>query len=118
MPRSINQNAYAGGLPNFRNLGILLRIGVIANAFAFAAAVIKSHDLQSLWQQVIRISALVEPMLILSLVVLAAVSNWLRRAPYWLGAAAVFGLEVGLTAALHPYATRLLGPESAPLGRY
>jgi two-component system sensor histidine kinase AlgZ len=118
MSRSINQNAYAGGLPNFRNLGILLRIGVIVNAFAFAAAVIKSHDPDSLWQQVIRISALVEPMLILSLVVLAALSNGLRRVPYWVGAAGVVGLELGMTAALHPYATRLLGPESAPLGRY
>ena len=70
MARSINQNAYAGGLPNFRNLGILLRVGVIVNAFAFAAAVVKSSDVASLWQPVIQICAMVEPLLILSLIVL------------------------------------------------
>jgi two-component system sensor histidine kinase AlgZ len=118
MARSINQNAYAGGLPNFRNLGILLRIGVIVNVFAFAAAVVKSHDPASLWQQVIQISALVEPLLILSLLVLAAASDWLRRAPYWLGVVAVFGIAIGLTMALYPAAQALLGPETAPVTRY
>ncbi len=80
MARSINQNAYTGALPNFRNLGILLRIVVLVNLFAFAAAVVRSSDAGSLWQQVIQVSALVEPLLILSLLVLAALSGWLRRA--------------------------------------
>jgi two-component system sensor histidine kinase AlgZ len=115
---SINQNAYAGGLPSFRNLGILLRIGVIVNLFVFAAAVVRSHDAGTLWQQVIRISALVEPLLILSLLVLAALSNVLRRLPYWLGAAAVLALELALTAGLYIAARGLLGPEPAPLELY
>jgi two-component system sensor histidine kinase AlgZ len=118
MARSINQNAYAGGLPNFRNLGILLRVGVIVNAFAFAAAVVKSNDPASLWRQVIQMSALVEPMLILSLLVLAALSNWLRAVPYWLGAIAVLAIELALAAALYPTGQLLLGPEPAPLARY
>ena len=118
MARSINQNAYAGGLPNFRNLGILLRIGVIVNAFAFAAAVLRSHDPASLWRQVIQISALVEPLLILSLLVLAAASDRLRRLPYWAGVLGVFAIALGLTAALYPGAQYLLGVEAAPVGRY
>jgi len=115
---SINQNAYAGGLPNFRNLGVLLRIGVIVNLFALAAALVKSHDADTLWQQVIRISALVEPLLILSLLALAALSNGLRRLPYWLGAAAVLALELALTTGLYTAGQALLGPEPAPLERY
>jgi len=115
---SINQNAYAGGLPSFRNLGILLRIGVIVNLFAFAAAVVKSHDAGTLWQQVIQISALVEPLLFLSLLVLAALSNVLRRLPYWLGAVAVLALELALTTGLYVAGQGLLGPEPAPLERY
>ncbi len=115
---SINQNAYAGGLPNFRNLGVLLRIGVIVNLFAFAAALVKSHDIGTLWQQVIRISALVEPLLILSLLALAALSNVLRRLPYWLGAAAVLALELALTTGLYSAGQTLLGPEPASLERY
>jgi two-component system sensor histidine kinase AlgZ len=115
---SINQNAYAGGLPSFSNLGVLLRIGVIVNLLAFAAAVVKSHDAGTLWQQVIRISALVEPLLILSLLVLAALSNALRRLPYWLGAVAVLTLELALTTGLYLAGQGLLGPEPAPLERY
>lgn len=118
MARSINQNAYTGGLPNFRNLGILLRIGVLVNLFAFAVAVVRSQDAGALWQQVIQVSALVEPLLILSLLALAALSGWLRRAPYWLGAAAVLALEIALTTGLYAVGQTLLGPEPAPLERY
>ena len=118
MARSINQNAYTGGLPNFRNLGILLRIGVLVNVFAFAVAVVKSHDMGVLWQQIIQVSALVEPLLILSLLALATLNDVLRRAPYWLGAAAVLLLELALTTGLYMASQTLLGPDSAPLERY
>jgi two-component system sensor histidine kinase AlgZ len=118
MARSINQNAYTGGLPNFRNLGILLRIGVLVNMFAFAVAIVKSHDMGMLWQQVIQISALVEPLLILSLLALAALNDGLRRMPYWIGAAAVLALELALTTGLYVAGRTLLGPEPAPLERY
>lgn len=118
MARSINQNAYTGGLPNFRNLGILLRIGVLVNLFAFAVAVVRSHDAGALWRQVVQVSALVEPLLILSLLALAALSGWLRRVPYWLGATAVMALELALTTGLYAVGQILLGPEPAPLERY
>ncbi len=118
MARSINQNAYTGGLPNFRNLGILLRIGVLVNVFAFAVAIVKSHDLGALWQQTIQIASLVEPLLILSLLVLAALNDGLRRMPYWLGAAAVLVIELALTTGLYVAGRTLLGPDPAPLERY
>ena len=118
MARSINQNAYTGGLPNFRNLGILLRIGVLVNVFAFAAAIVKSHDMGMLWQQVIQVASLVEPLLILSLLVLAALNDGLRRMPYWLGAAAVLVLELALATGLYFGGRTLLGPDPAPLERY
>jgi len=118
MARSINQNAYSGGLPNFRNLGILLRIGVLVNVIAFAVAVVKSHDMGVLWQQIIQVSALVEPLLILSLLVLATLNDALRRAPYWLGAASVLLLELALTTGLYMASQNLLGPDPTPLERY
>lgn len=118
MASSINQNAYTGGLPNFRNLGIQLRIVVIVNAFAFAGAAVKSPDLHVLWQQSIEICAVVEPLLILSLLVLAALSGWLRRMPYWLGAVAVLALELALTTGLYAVGQTLLGPGSVSLERY
>ena len=115
---SINQNAYTGGLPNFRNLGIVLRIGVIVNLFAFAAAVVRSHDTGVLWQQAGQVAAVVEPLLILSLLVLFALSDWLRSLPYWAGAAAVLALELALTTGLYFGSQPLLGPDPAPLERY
>ena len=48
---SINQNAYTSALPNFRNLGILLRILVIVNIVAFAAAVLKATEVYSAWRE-------------------------------------------------------------------
>ena len=118
MARSINQNAYTGGLPNFRNLGILLRIGVLVNVFAFAVAIVKSHDLGALWQQAIQVASLVEPLLILSLLALAGLNDGLRRMPYWLGAATVLALELALTTGLYAAGRTLLGPDPAPLERY
>jgi two-component system, LytTR family, sensor histidine kinase AlgZ len=118
MARSINQNAYSGGLPNFQNLGILLRIMIIVNAFAFAVAVAKSHDAGTLWHQIIGISSFVEPMLMLSLLLLALASDWLRRMPYAVGALTILLLQLALTTALYTVGQPLLGSEPAPLERY
>jgi len=118
MARSIDQNAYAGGLPNFRNLGILLRIGLIVNALAFAAAIVKSADLSGAWRQFIEICALVEPLLILSLLALAALNDLLRRLPYSAGAIAVVALELALTTGFYVEGRVLLGERPAPLERY
>jgi len=118
MASSINQNAYSGALPNFRNLGIMLRVLVIVNVVAFAAAILKSSDARAVWREFIEICALVEPLLILSLLALAALSNALRRLPYWLGVIAVLALELALTAALYYEGRPLLGDASASLERF
>jgi two-component system sensor histidine kinase AlgZ len=118
MASSINQNAYSGALPNFRNLGIMARILVIVNVVALAAAILKSQDALSAWRQFVEICALVEPLLIFSLVVLATLSNALRRMPYWLGAIAVLAIELALTTVLYREGRPLLGGEPAPLERY
>jgi two-component system sensor histidine kinase AlgZ len=115
---SINQNAYSGALPDFRNLGIVLRVLLAVNLFAFAAAVVKSRNLQAYWQNVTEIGALVEPLLILSLVVLALFSGWLRRLPYWLGVIIVLALELGLATGLYHVGQTLLEGEPTPLWRY
>ena len=118
MASSINQNVYSGALPNFRNLGIMARILVIVNVVAFAAAIVKSADPRSAWGQFIEIAALVEPLLIFSLLVLAALSNALRRLPYWLGVVAVLALEFALTTALYFEGRSVLGADAMALWRY
>jgi two-component system sensor histidine kinase AlgZ len=118
MARSINQNAYSGALPNFRNLGIMLRILLAGNAAAAAAALVKGPDMLAAWREFIEIAALVEPLLVLSLLVLAVLSGALRLLPYWLAATAVVALELVLTTALYFEGRTLLGHTGAPLERY
>jgi two-component system sensor histidine kinase AlgZ len=118
MARSINQNAYSGALPNFRNLGIMLRILLIGNAAAAAAAIVKGPDPIGIWREFVESAALVEPLLVLSVLALAALSGILRPLPYWLGAGAVLALEFALTAVLFFAGRSLLGDAPAPLERY
>ncbi|MGH8634404.1 MAG: sensor histidine kinase [Burkholderiales bacterium] len=118
MARSINQNAYSGALPNFRNLGIMLRILVIGNAAAVAASIVKGPDMLGAWREFVEVAALVQPLLVLSVLVLAVLSGTLRRLPYWLGATAVLALELALTTALYFGGRTLLGDTPAPLERY
>ena len=118
MARSINQNAYSSALPNFRNLGVLLRILIIVNVVAFAAAFVKTTNPRAIWPELLETSALVQPLLILSLLILVALNDALRRLPGQLGVLMVVMIELGLTVLLYELGSPLLGTEPAPLARY
>ena len=94
---SINQNANASALPNFRNLGILLRILVIVDGMCLVAALLRTTQPRALLEVLIDLSALVQPVLILSLLVLAAANNWLHRLRYWYALGALVVLELAVT---------------------
>ena len=118
MAGSINQNAYSSALPNFRNLGILLRILLIVNAAALAAAAVKSAGLRDLWRQLLDISVVVQPLLMLSLLALVAFNDVLKRLPYYLGAVVVIAMELALTTLLYVFGRPLLAVEWGPLERH
>jgi len=118
MPGSINQNAYTGALPNFRNLGILLRILVIVNIMAVAAAMLKSPTLRGVWGELLEISALVQPLLFLSLLSLVALNGVLHRLPYYLGILVVTGVELALTAVLYVVGVPFLEIQFGSIERY
>src|SRR5690348_18426038 len=115
---SIKQNAYSSALPDFRNMGIVLRVLLGANLFAVAAAVLQARDARAYWEHIVAIGALVEPLLIFSAIVLVALNDLLRRLPYWAGAVAVLVLELALTTGLYAAGYNLLDGEPAPLWRY
>jgi two-component system sensor histidine kinase AlgZ len=102
---SINQNANAGALPSFRNLGILLRILVIVDGMSLAAALLRTSAPLALMEELIDLSAVVQPILILSLLTLAAADGWLRRLRYWHAIAVLIALELAVTTVVY-----LLGP--------
>ncbi len=101
MARSINHNANTGALPDFRNFGILLRIVLVVNGVALLAALLQVRIIGQWPTQFTENAALVEPLLILSLLVLAAAGGVLRRLPYAAAIVAVLAIELALTAALH-----------------
>ncbi len=107
MARSINHIANTGALPDFRNFGILLRIVLIVNGIALLAALLQVDSLRGWAARFTENAALVEPLLILSVLVLAAAGDVLRRLPYAAAIIAILAIELGLTLALH-YATRNL----------
>ena len=98
---SINQNAYPDALPNFRNLGTMLRILVSINAMGFAAALLKAPTGHGFMQKFIEIAAVIQPVLLISLLLLYALYRPLARLPYATGIAAVLLLELILTTAAY-----------------
>jgi len=114
---SINQNAYPGALPNFRNLGILLRILLLVNGVCLIAAAIKSASIQQTLQEFTAIAALVEPILILSLLVLMVGSPWLSKLSFIWGAGIVLLLELVLTTLVYRLGGDFFGGGMVPLER-
>jgi two-component system sensor histidine kinase AlgZ len=115
---SINQNPYPSALPQFRNLGILLRILIIVNVFALGAAIVRTPTLTAAWRELVDISAVVQPILISTLLALAALDGVLRNLPYRLGVAAVIAIALAATSILTATMHRGDGEAAASFGRY
>lgn len=97
--QSINQNP----LPDCRSLGVVLRTVLLANLLGLASALVRAHD----WYEVLSLflshAALLEPVLLTSLLSLAAAQQFLARQAYWRGAAWVVVLVLGITLALYEF---------------
>ena len=112
---SINENAHTSALPDFRNLGILLRILIAVNLGAIAAAIVQAPTLSGAWNVLLDMSAILQPIVIVTLLAFVVLSGFLHRLPYYLGAAAVtviaLAVTVGLIEAVHrKFAGEALGP--------
>jgi two-component system, LytTR family, sensor histidine kinase AlgZ len=93
---SINQTGAGIRLPNFCNLGVMLRAMVIANLFLLAAAVLRSRHPGDLGGQFLVGAAFAEPVLIVSLTLLCAGRRLLYTLRYPAAIAAVVALELAL----------------------
>jgi two-component system, LytTR family, sensor histidine kinase AlgZ len=95
---SIRQNADQDVLPDFRNLGVIARILLAVNAAVLAGVLFASTDLVQALQRFIEAAAFLEPLLLIIIVALFALSEGLRRLPYRAGCAAVIALVAVLVA--------------------
>src|SRR4030067_2165607 len=86
--RSINQNALPDALPNFRNLGVALRILLISNGLALLQALLQANAWADAPQRMMQIAALLTPILLSSLLLLWVAQPRLHRLSYWRGAVA------------------------------
>lgn len=105
-------------LPDFCNLGIWLRILVIVAGMSVVAAALKASSLDGVWWEMMDISALVQPVLLLSLLALCSGRRLLSRLPYRLGVLAVLLITLALTALVHVLGRRLFGTDIGAFDRH
>jgi two-component system sensor histidine kinase AlgZ len=98
---SINQNLHHDALPDFRNLGVILRVLLIVLALSLFAAMCQSDSWAGAFNQFLSVVALVQPALVLSLMILWVLAEWLRKLDYARGIAVVLLLEVVVVMLLY-----------------
>jgi two-component system sensor histidine kinase AlgZ len=114
---SIRPKAYTDLLPDFRNLGVVARVLIVVNVLAFAAALLLAPAPAQAIAQFVTLAAYVEPLLIVQLLTLSALSPWLARLPYGVGFVLVVGLVMAMTALYHHAVVQLTGEAPPPLAR-
>ena len=82
-------------LPNFQNLGILLKTLLIVNILVMLAAVLLSPNLADFLPTLAQFSVLVQPILLMTLLVLYVASPQLAQLNYAKGAAGILVLATG-----------------------
>jgi len=108
--RSIKQNTLPDALPNFRNLGVALRILLICNGLALLQAVLQASAWGEVPLRMMQIATLFVPVLLSALLVLWLAQPWLERLPYLRGVLSVGALTVVLTLATYRFGGELYLP--------
>ncbi len=85
----IRQNSSSLALPDFRNLGTILRVLLVVNLVAAIAALVREPHWDRVASEGFELAAAIEPQLLVVLAVLYAISPLLSRLPYATGAAVV-----------------------------
>ena len=93
---SINQTGTGIRLPNFCNLGVMLRALVVVNLFVLAAAVLAAARGADFAAEFLSYAAFTEPALIVSLLVLCATRRVLHALPYAVSWMLVLAFELAL----------------------
>ena len=116
----IKQNPHLAGaaeaaraLPDFRNLGVVLRILLLVNGLAVVAVLLRNADVSLLVDELLDMAMRVEFPLILSVALLFLLQPWLARLSVLAGGLAVAGVVAGGAVFSHG----LLAPADGGLAR-
>lgn len=108
--------ASSARLPNFCNLGIMLRLLIIVNLLCVAAAVVRSGG-RDAWEHFLMISVVAQPGIIISLLTTCGLRRLLVKLTYWRGVSAIFALEAMIGAGFWFFLGALL-PLSQPIAMW
>ena len=97
----IRQNTVSPALPDFRNLGTILRVVIAANAMAAVAALVEQPRPELWLAEFMANAGTLEPNLLLVLAILYALQPWLARQPYPTGAGLVATVTLVSGIAVH-----------------
>lgn len=117
--RSINQNIPLKLLPDFRNLGTVLRIVLLTNGIALLELSLQADSFTELQNSVLHASALLQPVMLCSLLALYVLNGELAKAKPWQGALIVTAVVAAITLTIDMLGGELFyGPEGFNLYRY
>jgi two-component system sensor histidine kinase AlgZ len=108
--RSIKQNASPDALPNFRNLGVTLRLLLFCNGLALLGAVLQANNWADVPPQIMQIATLLTPILLASLLLLWLLQPLLNKLSYLRGALIVTVLVGMLTLLTYCFGGELYHP--------
>ena len=111
--RSIKQNHPSDALPNFRNLGVTLRMLLLGNALALLAALLQANDGMDVLLRMMQIATMLTPVLLGSLVLLWLAQPLLNKLAYWQAVLAVNALVGLFTLFTCLFAGEFFRPDSA-----
>lgn len=95
-------------LPNLRNLGVHLRILVIVNLLLALAAIVQSDYFKEFFSLITTISAIAQPILLLSLFLLYAAYPLIIKLNYWQGIVAIISIVLFTCSGVYGLITQLL----------
>jgi len=117
--KSINQNGHRDVLPDFRNLGVILRVVLIVLALSGVLALAQAGNWQAVLPRFLEVSAPVQPVLVLSILALSVLSGWLRSLEYWTGIVIVVLIELLVASLVYRLGEQFFGGDgSGQLERY
>ncbi len=101
MPIIKQNTSYPVTLPDFCNLGVMLRILILANIMGLAAALVRSARLSDMLSEVQQVSLIMQPALLISLITLCLFKKPLQRLSYTWGIGVVLGVALCSVTAVH-----------------
>lgn len=94
-------------LPDFRNLGVTLRILLLSNSMALMTAVLQAKGWAEIALQIMQIATLLTPVMLVCLLLLWLSQSWLNRLPYRQGVLIVNFMVSAITLLIYYFGGEL-----------